>query len=92
LARKKGGKSSGYISSGERRNVAKSTTKLMRREYLENNQVQRAINQYQAYLKGKKVMLTVANPNKNETGKPFIRVNARDVWGPIGKKFQMKSS
>ena len=26
-------------------------------------------------------MLTVPNPNTNETNKPFIRVNAKDVWG-----------
>ena len=29
-----------------------------------------------------KVMLTIHNPNKKETNKPFIRVNALDVWGP----------
>ena len=27
-------------------------------------------------------MLTIQNPNKKETNKPFIRVNALDVWGP----------
>ena len=29
---------------------------------------------------GKNVMLTIANPNKNETNKPFIRVPAHTVW------------
>lgn len=34
----------------------------------------------QAFLSGKNVMLTVPNPNKNETNKKFIRVNAKEVW------------
>ena len=84
--------STSYTSKGERRNVAKSTCKSMRREYLENNHVLRALNQYDAYCKNKQVRVTIANPNKNETNKPFIRVNARDVWGPPSKSFQMKSS
>jgi len=41
---------------------------------------QRITNQLKAFLKGKRVMLTIENPNKNETNKRFIRVNARDVW------------
>lgn len=84
--------STSYTSKGERRNVAKSTCKLMRRDYLENQLLRRAINHYDAYCKNKQVMITIANPNKNETNKPFIRVNARDVWGPPSKSFQMKSS
>ena len=47
---------------------------------------------YDAYCKNKQVRVTIANPNKNETNKPFIRVNARDVWGPPSKGFQMKSN
>jgi len=41
---------------------------------------QRITNQLKAHLKGKRVMLTIANPNKNETNKPFIRVPANEVW------------
>ena len=33
-----------------------------------------------AFLAGKNVMLTIPNPNKNETNKKFIRVNAKEVW------------
>ena len=33
-----------------------------------------------AFLAGKNVMLTIENPNKNETNKKFIRVNAKEVW------------
>lgn len=41
----------------------------------------RITNQLDAWKKGKNVVLTVPNPNKSETNKPFIRVNAREVWG-----------
>ena len=41
----------------------------------------RMINQRNAWAKGKNVVLTIPNPNKSETNKPFIRVNAREVWG-----------
>jgi hypothetical protein len=42
--------------------------------------LRRAINQAKAYRQGKRVMVTVANPNKEETAKPFIRVEASTVW------------
>tara|TARA_B100000035_G_scaffold162885_1_gene138729 strand:- start:947 stop:1186 length:240 start_codon:yes stop_codon:yes gene_type:complete len=41
---------------------------------------QRITNQLTAFLKGKRVMLTIPNPNKNETNKPYIRVPANEVW------------
>ena len=34
----------------------------------------RMYNQLTAFLRGKNVMLTIPNPNKNETNKRFIRV------------------
>ena len=37
-------------------------------------------NQIEAFNKGKNVMVTIPNPNTNETNKRFIRVNAKDVW------------
>jgi len=40
----------------------------------------------------KNVMLTVPNPNKNETNKRFIRVSAREYWGNPNTSFSMKSS
>ena len=33
-----------------------------------------------AFMKGKNVVLVVPNPNTNEKNKPFIRINAKDVW------------
>ena len=33
-----------------------------------------------AFKQGKDVYVTIPNPNKNETNKRFIRVNAKTVW------------
>ena len=40
----------------------------------------RTANQLAAHLRGKRVMLTIPNPNTNETNKPFIRVPSTEVW------------
>ena len=65
-------------SKGERRTVARTTTKALRREYMQSSA--RTDNQLAAFLKGKNVMLTIENPNKNETNKRMIRVPAKEVW------------
>lgn len=43
-------------------------------------------NQQEAWQQGKNVVLTVENPNKNETNRRFIKVNAREVWGNPKRK------
>jgi len=88
----RGKKSSGktYTSKGERNNVSRLLKKACRRDYIENRSLERAINQRNAFLKGKRVMLTIENPNKNETNKKFIRVPANEVWKT--GKYTMKSS
>tara|TARA_X000001036_G_scaffold55355_1_gene44981 strand:- start:2995 stop:3234 length:240 start_codon:yes stop_codon:yes gene_type:complete len=68
--------SSGYTSKGEVGNSLK--TRLRHGD--EGYASQRMQNQLTAFLKGKRVMVTMANPNKNETNKPYIRVPAKDVW------------
>ena len=88
MARKKGGKSKGFISKGEHSNVSKHTRKLMRRQTTE---LQTALNKQKAFRRGKNVMLSIPNPNKGESNKPFIRVNAREVWGNPNKVYIMKS-
>ena len=77
----KGKRSSGntYTSKGQRTNTNKSVLKARRIEY--KNTMNRLNNQVSAWRRGKRVMLTIHNPNKKETNKPFIRVNALDVWG-----------
>jgi len=66
------------VSKGERRPIDPKWRKQYRREYAGSTaQMQ---NKLEAWLAGKNVMLTIENPNKNETNKRFIRVNANDVW------------
>ena len=81
----KGKKSSGkqYVSVGEHSNVAKSTTKAIRKQYLASGD--RIINQLKAFRAGKHVMITIENPNKNETNKRFIRVSASTNWKTLAK-------
>ena len=88
MARKKGGKSTGLVSKGARSNVAQDTRKLMRRTVTE---LQTALNKQEAFRQGKNVMLTIPNPNKQETREPFIRINAKEVWRK-STPFMMKQS
>jgi len=66
------------VSKGERRPIDPKWRKQYRREY--NGSTAQMQNKLEAWLAGKNVMLTIENPNKNETNKRFIRVNANDVW------------
>tara|TARA_B100000519_G_C14233524_1_gene433618 strand:+ start:1766 stop:2062 length:297 start_codon:yes stop_codon:yes gene_type:complete len=79
MARGKRSSNNTYTSKGERPNTNSSALKARRIEY--KNSMSRLNNQVKAWRRGKKVMLTIHNPNKKETNKPFIRVNALDVWG-----------
>ena len=73
---KKKSKSSGYTSKGIVGRPAKSRL----RHFEEGFASQKIINQLIAFKAGKNVMLTIENPNKNETNKPFLRVPAHTVW------------
>lgn len=66
------------VSKGERKPIDPRWRKEYRREY--NGSITQMQNKVDAWLKGKNVMLTIENPNKNETNKKFIRVNANKVW------------
>lgn len=74
-----GKKSSGktYVSKGERRSSIKTAVR---------HPGQRLLNQVAAWEKGKNVVYTIENPNKNETNRKFIRVNARDMKGDPRKQ------
>ena len=76
---KKGGKSKGFISQGIHSNVQRSVLNAMRQDYMASGE--RLANQRSAWAKGRNVVLTIENPNKNETNKRYIRVSARDLWG-----------
>ena len=66
-----------YTSKGQRRNVNKWVRKQARKE---TTPLQRTLNQQAAFRKGKNVVLTIPNPSKTETNKPFIRVSAKEIW------------
>ena len=69
-------------SKGERRNVVNGLSD-------DRTELQRVNDKMRAHVKGKNVMLTIENPNKSETKKPFIRVPAKEQWRHTGK-FMMK--
>lgn len=75
---KKGGNSKGNVSAGIHSNVSKSVRRAIRADYIASGD--RVINQRAAYDAGKNVMVTIPNPNPNETSKRFIRVNAKTIW------------
>ena len=77
MARRK--TSSNYTSKGERRNVARKWLKSCR---LRRSEGDRVDAQWKAYTKGKRVVLTVKNPNKNQTNRQFIKINAKEYWKP----------
>jgi len=70
----KGKRASGkhYTSKGERKVVNQKVSNSIRSDYLQSPE--RFVNQMRALHRGKDVVLTVANPNKQETNKRFIKV------------------
>jgi len=75
-------------SKGQRSNVNKKIRNDVRRDYMDS--LDRSINQMKAYAKGKRVMLTVPNPNKNETNKRFIRIAAEEYLQRPGDRYIIK--
>ena len=81
MAKGKGGnttKKAAYVSKGEV-GVNRMVLKEMRRE--RRTGLVRLMNQRAAWRAGKRVVLTVPNPNKNDRRAPFVKVDARSVWG-----------
>ena len=77
-----------YTSKGQRRSVSKWVTKAMKKDVPPLVRLRR---QREAFNRGKNVMLTIPNPNKQETREPFIRINAIEVWSK-STPFMMKQS
>jgi|TARA_Y100001963_G_scaffold52964_1_gene74220 hypothetical protein len=67
--------SKGYTSKGQRPNVRKDIRKAQRRDYV--GSIDQIANKLEAHLQGKKVMVTIPNPDKNNTRERFIRVPYR---------------
>ena len=72
------------VSKGERNSVARNIVKARRRDYMQSGD--RMYNQLKAFIRGKNVMVTVPNPNTNETNKRMIRVPAQEVWRTVRRK------
>ena len=70
----KGKRASGknYTSKGERSSVNKKITNAMRSDYMKSPD--RMLNQQRALAQGKDIVMTIANPNREETNKRFIKV------------------
>ena len=68
-----------YVSKGERQSTNQKTLNAMRS--LRLSPAGEFVEKINAWRAGKRVMLTVPNPNSLETNKPFVRVEAREVWG-----------
>jgi len=66
-----------YTSKGQGCNVNHRLRKSIKRD---TSSIDKLLHKRTAFNQGKTVMLTVDNPNKTETGKPFIRVNAKEIW------------
>ncbi len=87
MGKRKGGKSSGVISKGERPNVNKKILNAMRRE---KDGMVTLKNKQDAFQRGKRVMITKPNPNKHETNKRFIRVTAEEAGWRKQMPWRMK--
>ena len=70
-------------SKGERRNVANGLGD-------DRSEMKKILDKMDAFRKGKNVMLTIPNPNKQATKEPLIRVNAKEKWR--NDKFIMKQT
>ena len=70
-----------YTSKGGPRSVDKDTLRSMRSDKTETTKI---LDKLSVWSRGKKVMVTIPNPNKNETNKRFIRVEGTHpaAFGP----------
>jgi len=66
--------SEGYTSKGERRNVVAGLGDS-------RTEMNKLNDKVEAWKQGKKVFLTITNPIKGEKSKPFIRREAKEIWG-----------
>lgn len=59
-------------SKGQRASISKSTIRLVRQSRSEGDKM---ANKLAAWRAGKKGWVTIANPNPNETDKPFVKIS-----------------
>tara|TARA_B100001057_G_scaffold448712_1_gene489291 strand:+ start:5280 stop:5537 length:258 start_codon:yes stop_codon:yes gene_type:complete len=63
--------------------MGKKISKELRREYMVSGD--REFNQLKAFKRGRNVVVTIPNPNTNETNKRFIKVAGRDYFKSSSK-------
>lgn len=85
---KKGGKSNGAVSNGVHRNVSKSTLRGMRAM---KSEADKLLDKQAAWLAGKNPWVTIANPNKEDTSRRFIRVRYNDIMRGTAKDLKKNS-
>ena len=91
MGKSKGGNSSGNVSSGVHSNVSKSLRRAMRQDYLASGE--RIINQLNALRAGHDIVVTMENPNREDTSRRFIRkrISAKEYNDYIKKNnYRMK--
>ena len=62
---------------GKRPSISRWAKKAQRKN---RTKFERVNAQFSAFMKNKNVILVVPNSNPHETNKPFVRINAKDVW------------
>ena len=72
---------------GKRSSISRWAKKAQRKN---RTKLERVNAQLCAFMKGKNVVLVVPNTNPHEKNKPFVRINAEDVWSR--NKYIMKHS
>ena len=70
-----------YTSSGECPTISRSISNSVRQDVSDATTL---LRQLKMWGKGKRTMVTIENPNKNETNKRFVRVEGNDprAFGP----------
>ena len=76
-------KRSKYISKGEVSSVSSSTLKAMRKD---RSYADYMICKLNAWSRGKRTMITIPNPNPNQSNKRFVRVEGREFFGDWKKQ------
>lgn len=79
---KKGGSGKTYTSKGERRSSMKTSS---------NDSADKMLNKQRAWIKGSNPWVTIANPNKEEKNKRFIRVRYNDLQHGSYKELEKKT-
>ena len=69
--------SAGIVGQGQN-SMGRRISKETRREYMASGD--RLYNQLKAFKRGRNVVVTIPNPNTNETNKRFIRVSGKDYF------------